>query len=681
MDLNIPLLACAARDARGLAMDAVAKAASGHLGLPLGAAEMGAVLFGHALKLNPDHPRWINRDRFVLSAGHGSMFLYAWLHLAGFNLPLEELKSFRQFGSITPGHPEFRETDGVECTTGPLGQGVGNAVGMAMAGKMAMARFNTQAHRIFDYHVVALAGDGCLQEGVAAESAALAGHWGLDNLILIYDSNNVTLDAAASKSQSEDTALRFKAYGFDIETVDGQDIKAFFEAYERAKSQKNGRPKLIIAHTLIGKGIPEVQGTSKAHGEAGVKFVESARQTLGLGKEPFFVSPEVKEYFKIHKQKQIANYRNWENLFNDWQAANPEKAALLESGITQALPESLSDKIPPFPSDKKIATRSAGGVVLQKMAEAMPLLLSGSADLHGSTKNLIAGVGDFERGHFEGRNIHWGIREHGMGATMNGIAYDGLFRVSGATFLTFSDYMRPSVRLAALAKLPVFYIWTHDSVAVGEDGPTHEPVETVSSLRLIPNLDVIRPADAEEAAGAYLAALERTEGPSALILSRQDLPMLNEVSVQQRREGVLKGAYIARQEKTSLNLIIIASGSELQHALGAANKLGEGTRVVSMPCMERFERQPKDYQDEVLPPSCCARIAIEAGVTALWYRYVGRKGRVLGIDRFGISAPGDFVLRELGMSSDALIECAKDMELNTACKLDEATSIVEAALA
>lgn len=659
MPLNLPLLQLSARDARGLAMDAVAKAASGHLGLPLGAADMGAVLFGHALSFDPTAPRWLNRDRFVLSAGHGSMFLYAWLHLAGFKVSLDEVKNFRQLHSITPGHPEFGETDGVECTTGPLGQGIGNAVGLAMSGKMLQARFNTPEHLIFDYHIVALAGDGCLQEGVAAESAAYAGHIGLDNLILIYDDNHVTLDAAAGKSQSEDTAMRFEAYGFDVQKIDGHDMEAFHDAFLKAKSNNNGRPKLIMARTEIGHGIPEVAGTHKAHGEAGVKFVSAARKALGLPDETFFVDPKVRSYFEERKQACGAAHQAWQQKFEAWKKANPEKADLLKQLQEKPSFELFLNDCPAFPTDKKIATRSAGGQILQALADRYPSIISGSADLHGSTKNLIANGGDFLRDSHLGRNIYWGIREHAMGATMNGIAYDGFFRVSGATFLTFSDYMRPSVRLAALAKLPVTYIWTHDSVAVGEDGPTHEPVETVSSLRLIPNLHVIRPADAEEAVGAYVAAMQYTDGPTALILSRQDLPLMSDLDVKIRREGVLKGAYIVRKESTVLECILIATGSELQHALKAAETLGSGVRVVSMPCCELFEQQTNSYKEEILPAHCEKRISIEAGVTTLWHRYVGSKGQALGIDRFGISAPGDTVMQELRMTADAIIQIAQ----------------------
>jgi transketolase len=659
MQINLPLLKLAARDARGLAMDAVAKAQSGHLGLPLGAADMGAVLFGHALSFDPAQPRWWNRDRFVLSAGHGSMFLYAWLHLSGFKVSLEDLKQFRQLHSITPGHPEFGETDGVECTTGPLGQGIGNAIGLAMSGKMLQSRFNTPEHPLFDYHVIALAGDGCLQEGVAAESAAYAGHLGLDNLILIYDDNRVTLDAAASKSQSEDTALRFQAYGFDVEKIDGHDMVAFAEALARAKQNDNGKPKLLMAHTEIGRGIPEVAGTHKAHGEAGVKFVAAARQALGLPGESFFVDPEVKAYFEARQKQAAAEHAAWQTRFEAWKMAHPEKAIALQALTEKPNYHAFIEQCPEFSVEKKVATRSAGGQILQGLADHFPAVISGSADLHGSTKNLIANGGDFGRQDFSGRNLYWGIREHAMGATMNGIAYDGFFRVSGATFLTFSDYMRPSVRLAALSKLPVMYIWTHDSVAVGEDGPTHEPVETVSSLRLIPNLHVIRPADAEEAVGGYVSALERTDGPTALILSRQDLPILTSASAQEKRQGVLKGAYVLLREKGELKIILIATGSEVQHAMKAAAVLGDGVRVVSMPCCELFEQQSAAYKESVLPASCERRIAMEAGVTALWHRYVGPKGRVIGVDRFGMSAPGDTVMEQLGIHAQAIIDAAK----------------------
>ncbi len=604
MSLNLAVLSRAADQARGLCIDAVHASQSGHLGLPLGCAEMGAVLYGYALQYNPDQPRWINRDYFVLSAGHGSMFLYAWLHLSGFDLPMAEIKRFRQLHSKTPGHPEFMETPGVECTTGPLGQGVANAAGIAMACKMAAARFNTAEHRIFDQHVVCLAGDGCLQEGVSAEASAFAGHFGLDNLILIYDSNAVTLDAMAKETQSEDTGMRFRAYGFDVQEIDGQDMQQFLDALNVAKERDNGKPQMIIAHTLIGKGIPEVAGTSKAHGEGGAKFAEAARKGLGLPEEHYFVSDDVRAYFAQHKQDLQAAYDRWEKTYSDWRKKNADKAQMLDDAIARKVPADLFEKIPNFPNDAKLATRKAGSEVLQPLAQALPFLISGSADLHGSTLNYIKDGGDFTRATPAGRNIHFGIREHGMCAIMNGVSYHGLFRASGATFLVFTDYCRASIRLAALSHLPNIYIFTHDSIAVGEDGPTHEPVETVSSVRLIPQIDVIRPADPEETAGAFVAAAQRTDGPTLLALTRQVVPLLNDIDVKLRREGVLRGGYIAQKETAKLDLILLSCGSELQHALAAAKELGAGTRVVSMPCFERFARQPESYRAEVLPNEC-----------------------------------------------------------------------------
>jgi transketolase len=661
MNSNSDILSQAANQARGLAMDAVHACNSGHLGLPLGCAEIGAALFGGALQYNPDEPKWLNRDRFILSAGHGSMFLYSWLHLSGYALSLDEVKKFRALGSLTPGHPEFHHTPGVEATTGPLGQGVGNAVGYAVSQKMAAVRFNTDKHAIFDNHIIALAGDGCLQEGVASEAVAFAGHFKLDNLILIYDSNDVTLDAMASATQSEDTAARFKAEEWDVQTIKGNDLAEISRALANAKAATSGKPQLIIARTLIGKGIPEVAGTSKAHGEGGAKFIDSARKGLGLPEEHFYVSPEVRAFFAEHKKKLAADFEKWTAGYKEWRAENPALAAMLDSGLNNEIPADLLEKIPAFPADAKLATRAAGRDVLQPVAAAMPLLVSGSADLHGSTLNYIANGGNFTAENRAGRNLHFGIREHGMAAILNGIAYDGIFRPSGATFLVFADYARPSIRLAALSSLPVTYIFTHDSVAVGEDGPTHQPVETVSGLRVIPNLDVIRPADPEETAGAFVAAMERTDGPTLLALSRQAVPMLNDIPVKTRRDGALLGGYIAVRETAPLETILLATGSELQLAVAAAKKLGAGTRVVSLPCFERFDRQPQAYRDEVLPPTIRRRVAVEAGVTDLWYRFVGLDGKVVGIDRFGLSAPGNIVLETLGITAEAVVEAAKSI--------------------
>ncbi len=661
MSLNIEILSQAANEARGLCMDAVQASKSGHLGLPLGCAEMGAVLYGYALKHNPDKPRWINRDYFVLSAGHGSMFLYAWLHLSGYDLPMSEIKRFRQLHSKTPGHPEFSETPGVECTTGPLGQGVGNATGIAVAAKMAAARFNTAEHRIFDQHIICLAGDGDMQEGVASEASAFAGHFGLDNLIIIYDSNAVTLDAAAKETQSEDTGKRFEAYGFDVQEIDGEDMQQFLDALNVAKERDNGKPQFIIAHTLIGKGIPEVAGTYKAHGEAGAKFVDTGRKGLGLPDEHYFVSQEVRDYFAEHKRKLLADYDRWEKDYSVWRTKNPDKAKMLDNGIQRKVPADLLSKISEFPKDSKLATRKAGSEALQPIARAMPLLISGSADLHGSTLNYIKDGGDFTRNTPSGRNIHFGIREHGMCAILNGISYHGMFRASGATFMVFTDYCRASIRLSALSRLPNVYIFTHDSIGVGEDGPTHEPVETVSSVRLMPHIDVIRPADPEETAGAFVAAVQRTDGPTLIALTRQVVPILNEIDPNLRREGVLRGGYIAKKEKGKLDLIIMSCGSELQHALAAAKELSDDVRVVSMPCFERFRRESEEYREEVLPKSCRRRVAIEAGVPEIWYQYVGLDGKVVGLHDFGLSAPGAEVMKERGIDAQHVIDAAKSL--------------------
>ena len=658
--MNTKFLEQAANEARGLAIDAVHHCNSGHLGLPLGCAEIGAVLFGESMRYFPDAPKWLNRDRFVLSAGHGSMFLYSWLHISGYAVSRDEVKNFRALHSITPGHPEFHETPGVEATTGPLGQGIGNAVGYALSGKRAAARFNTENHTIFDQHIFCINGDGCLQEGVAKEAIAFAGHNGLDNLILIYDSNDVTLDAMADLTQGEDAEQYFSSQRWDAVTIDGQNLAAISAAIENAKANKNGRPKVIIAKTLIGKGIPEVAGTAKGHGEGGAKFSESARAGLGLpADEHFYVSPETKEFFTKKKAASKAQFEAWQAVYDAWSAANPLLAAELTASVGLSVPRDLSTQIPAFAAEYKDATRSAGATVINAVAKAVPQFLTGSADLFGSTKNYIKDGGDFSAANPLGRNIWFGIREHAMGAICNGIAYDGLFRASGATFLVFADYMRGAIRLAALSHLPVTYIFTHDSVGVGEDGPTHQPVETVSGLRVIPNLDVIRPGDAEETAGAFIAAMTRTDGPTALILTRQAIPLMNELSVDVRRDGVLRGGYIAHKESGALTTILLATGSEVQYAMAAAVELGDGTRVVSMPCFERFERQSAEYRESVLPKACTKRISIEAGVTDLWWKYIGTEGKAIGIDRFGISAPGDVVFKELGISKDRIVAAAK----------------------
>jgi len=658
--MNTNALSTAANEARGLAMDAIHACNSGHLGLPLGCAEIGAVLFGESMNFYPDAPRWLNRDRFILSAGHGSMFLYGWLHLSGYAVSKDDVASFRKLHSITPGHPEFHETPGVEATTGPLGQGIANAVGFAISGKRAAAKYNTAEHTLFDHHVIALHGDGCLQEGVAKEAIAFAGHNGLDNLVLIYDSNDVTLDAMADLTQSECAKGYFESQGWDAVEIDGHDLALIAKTVAEAKANDNGKPKVIIAKTLIGKGIPEVAGTAKAHGEGGAKFIESAREALGLpADEHFFVSEGTKAFFADRKAAQASEFTAWQATYDAWAKANPELAKELTEGIAATVPTDLSAKIATFPADYKDATRSAGSKVINDVAKAMPQFLTGSADLFGSTKNYLTGEGDFSAKNPLGRNIWFGIREHAMGAICNGIAYDGIFRASGATFCVFADYVRPAIRLAALSKLPTTFIFTHDSVGVGEDGPTHQPVETVSGLRVIPGLDVIRPGDAEETAGAFIAAMMRTDGPTALILTRQAIPIMNEIPAQERRDGVLRGGYVAVKETGALTTILIGTGSELQHCVEAAKQLGDGVRVVSMPCVERFERQSAEYKESVLPKACTKRVAIEAGVTDIWWKYVGTEGKVLGIDRFGISAPGDVVMTELGMTAGDVVAAAR----------------------
>jgi len=621
---------------------------------------VGAVLWGQEMSYNPDDPTWLNRDRFILSAGHGSMFLYSWLHIAGYDLPKEEVSNFRVKDSKTPGHPEWQgmhpHTPGIESTTGPLGQGIGNGVGMAAAAKQAAATLNTADHTIIDHHVVVLCGDGCLQEGVANEAVAFAGHEKLDNLILMYDSNGVTLDKMAEHTQSEDVSMRFEAQGWEVLEVDGHDMDAITKAYRYAKDSDNGKPTLIVCKTIIGKGIDEIAGTCAAHGEAGVQYQDSGREALGLpADEKWYVSPDTYDYFKSHKAELVAKYDEWQETFKAWKAANADKAAMLEKPAPSA--EELMAKMGGFEVGSGVATRNAGAEVLQPIAQEMPFYLSGSADLHGSNKNYMKGVGDFSKNNYAGRNFYYGIREHGMGAILNGMAFYGLHTVSGSTFLVFSGYMMGSVRVAALSGLPVSYIWTHDSIGVGEDGPTHQPVEVVAGLRAMPNLDVMRPGDAEETAAAYASSVTRPDGPTALILSRQNLAVIDTCSAEEKRAGTLKGGYVAKKEEGELEGILIGVGSELELAINAAKELGKGWRVVSMPCVEAFERQSAEYIESVLPKAMKAKTtAAEAGYTAAWYKYADK---VLGVDSFGLSAPGDEVFEAKGLTVPAMVALAK----------------------
>ena len=630
-------------------------------------AQIGAVLYADFMQHNPKDPQWLNRDRFVLSGGHGSMFLYSWLHMSGYDLPMSEVKNFRQHHSATPGHPEFpnseHNTPGIEATTGPLGQGVVNAAGIAAAQKMEQAMFNTKDHTLFDSVTVALCGDGCLQEGVSHEGAAFAAHEGLDNLIIVYDSNDVTLDKMAEYTQSEDTAARYEAYGWEVVTIDGHDISAVKSTLDKFRAAKNGKPKLLIAKTIIGKGIDEVAGTNAAHGEAGVKYVKENKERLGLT-EPWQVSDDTYKMFADVQKKTEEKVAAWNKTMDAWKAANADKAALLDKLVKKELmtAEEMFAKIPEISKDKDIATRESGSIIINHISDLVPSFLSGSADLHGSNKNYIKNGGNYGKGFdktYTGKNFYFGIREHAMGSLMNGIAFHGLFRPSGATFLVFVDYMRATIRVAALAELPTTYILTHDSIGVGEDGPTHQPVETVSSLRTFPNLDVMRPADAEETVAAYVHSQTRKDGPTAIILTRQNVKEQSGVPKEVRRNGTLKGGYIMKKEKGDLKAIIMASGSEVEHAMKAAEELGDGVRVVSMPCMDVFNKQSAAYKEEVLPKSCTKRIAMEAGVGAYWYQYVGLEGKVISVERFGFSAPGNIVMKELGMTADNLVKEAK----------------------
>lgn len=649
------ILQNAANEARGLAIDAINACSSGHLGLPLGCAEIGAVLFGEILKIDPKTPSWPNRDKFVLSAGHGSMFLYSWLHISGYDLSIEDIKNFRQKGSKTPGHPEFGETVGVEATSGPLGQGIGNAVGMAVSEKMSEAAFNTPDFKIFDHKIWCLAGDGCMQEGISAEAAAFAGVQKLGNLVLMYDSNDVTLDAMADKTMTEDTAKRFEAYGWEVSKCDGHDIDAIRKALTAARDSTSDKPKLVIFKTTIAKGIPEVENSAKGHGEGGAKFADAARRGLGLPEEKFFVSKATYEYFGKALERRAQVRKEWDELFAKWQKANPELAAKLDKCVNKKKDapsaEELLKLVPEFPADDKSATRASGGKIMNALAKALPYMVTGAADLFGSTKNKLDGAGDFSPSDRGGRNIWFGIREHAMGAISNGIAYCGIFEPSCATFLTFAGYMLGSIRVSALSRLQMQYIFTHDSIGVGMDGPTHQPVEMVSILRCIPRLDVIRPADSEECAAAWAAALARKDGPTALILSRQNLPLLSKVPAQTKRLGTLRGAYIAKKEIGKLEKIVIATGSEVQWAM-KAGEIEATTRVVSMPSMEIFERQSAEYKEEVLPSSCTNRIAIEAGVSLPWYKYAKK---VVATDDFGFSADAPYLFEAFNIGEKPLL--------------------------
>ncbi|MEW5986971.1 MAG: transketolase [Chloroflexota bacterium] len=645
---------------RGLAMDAVQKAESGHPGMPMGMADAAVVLWTQFLKHNPADPTWPDRDRFVLSAGHGSLLLYSLLYLTGYDLTLEDIHNFRQWHSKTPGHPENFLTPGVETTTGPLGQGISNAVGMAIAERWLAAQFNRPGFDIINHHTYVIASDGDLMEGVSHEVSALAGHLGLGKLIVLYDDNHITIDGSTELSFSEDVLARYEAYHWHTQRVDGHNPAAVATAL-RAAVNETERPSLIACRTHIGYGSPHKQDTAKAHGEPlGQDEVRLTKERLGWPVEPpFYVPPEVLETMRRLGAAGGDHQADWQALFTRYAEVYPELAATFQQAIQGELPAGWEAHFPTFDS-KPLATRAASGAVLNAIVPHLPSLLGGSADLTGSNNTLPKGVSYLRRGDFSGRYLHFGIREHGMGGILNGLARHGGVRPYGGTFLVFSDYMRPTIRLAAMMGLPVIYVFTHDSIGLGEDGPTHQPVEHLMSLRAIPRLVVFRPADAWETAAGWRVALARRDGPTALVLTRQKLPVLAPGQVGNvtdgRVERAMRGAYVLRDENEP-QAILIGTGSEVHLALAAQELLAAQSipaRVVSMPSWELFEQQPAAYRESVLPSNVTARVSIEAGVRLGWERYVGQNGISLGLERFGASAPYETLYREFGLTAEAL---------------------------
>lgn len=649
---------------RALSIDGVQQANSGHPGLPLGAAPMAYVLWQRHLKHSPGNPHWADRDRFVLSAGHGSMLLYSLLHLTGYALSMEELKRFRQWGSLTPGHPEFGLTPGVEATTGPLGQGAANAVGMAIAERALAARFNKPGHSIVDHRTWALVGDGDLMEGISSEAASLAGHLKLGKLTCLYDSNDVSLDGPTSLSFTEQVAQRYQSYGWQVLTVaDGnRDLDALDSALKAARAESE-RPTLIIVRTTIGYGSPNKQGTHKVHGAPlGPEEVKLTKQALGLDPDKQFYVPEAPgRALRAALERGAAAERAWQARFDAWAAAFPELAREWKLAQAGELPKGWETGLPQFKAGSDPATRDAGGKALNAAAAAIPWLIGGDADLSESTKTSIEGSGNFEGLGGSGRNLRYGVREHAMGAIANGIAYHGGLRTFTATFFCFADYMRPALRLAAMNHLPVVFVFTHDSVALGEDGPTHQPVEHLASLRAIPNLHVVRPCDGNETSEAWRYALERKHGPTVLVLSRQKLPIVD----PRPAGGLGKGGYVLAEAASKAQVVLIASGSEVGVALEAQRLLaaqGIGARVVSLPCWEAFAAQSEAYRDSVLPRAL-PRVSMEAASTFGWERWLGAHGRALGIDRFGASAPAGTVLKELGITAERFAAAARELVL------------------
>lgn len=649
---------------RGLSMDGVQKANSGHPGMPMGMADIATVLWLKYHKHCPNDPTWQDRDRFILSNGHGSMLQYSLLHLAGYALPLTELMAFRQWDSKTPGHPEVGHTVGVETTTGPLGQGCANAVGMAIAEKMLATRFNTETQKPVDHFTYVFAGDGCLMEGISHEALALAGHLKLNKLILFYDDNQITIEGKTDLAYSDDVKKRFQSYHFNVLDIDGHDFDQIDRAIRKAQKSAD-KPTIIICHTHIAQGSPNKHDTAGAHGEPlGADEIRAAKKNLGMPEDKdFYIPDQVLHMFEERRKKMLRVKNKWQKEFAVYCAANPEKADLWQKSQADAVPENLEALLPAFDPTKEVATRIAGNLVLQSLAKAMPWLVGGSADLAPSTKTLINGSASVAAGKFEGRNFHFGVREHGMAGILNGMSLHGGFRVYGATFFIFSDYCRPSIRLSAIMNQPVIYVFTHDSFCVGEDGPTHEPIEHLAAMRCIPNCTVLRPADPTETGAAWVAALKHKTGPSLLLLTRQNLPVLDR-SAYPPANNVEKGAYTLWQSGTGTpDLILIGTGSEVSLALAAAKQVaGEmNVRVVSMPSMELFERQTAEYRESVLPAACTRRIAVEAGVEQGWQKYIGNQGRFIGMNRYGASAPYKTLQEKFGFTTANVVKTIREL--------------------
>ncbi|MEZ5315519.1 MAG: transketolase [Chlamydiales bacterium] len=642
---------------RDLSIDGVQKANSGHPGLPLGCAEIGAYLYGFALQHNPKNSKWLNRDRVVLSPGHGSMWLYSCLHLAGFDLSLEEIKNFRQLHSKTPGHPEFHQTDGVEATTGPLGQGTGNAVGMALAQKIFAAKFNTAEHTLFDSKIFCLCSDGDMMEGVSHEVCTLAGHLKLNNLIFIYDANNITLDGPLSDCMSEDVLSRFRAYKWDVYQLDGHSFDELNKVISTIRKSQD-RPVFILASTVIGKGSPKKEGTSSVHGAPlGLEEVEATKKNLGLPNELFYIPKSIETYFEDRLNIQKKLEADWNETFRLWAKANPDLYKVWQEMVEKKLPKNLEDILWNIKVDLSISGRKASNLVVNELANYLPHLYGGSADLSCSDLTLLKDFSTIDAGNFTGRNIKYGVREFGMGTIANGLAYTAMITPFIGTFLAFSDYLRNSIRLAAMSKLHVIYQFTHDSIFLGEDGPTHQPIEHYAALRAIPHLYVIRPGDANEVKMAWLAAL-RLKLPTAILLSRQSLPTLEETKIPYD-QGLGRGAYIVRKENLQPDYTLFATGSELHIALEVSEELvkrGKDVRVVSMPCWELFDLQDSVYIDSIIGGNLGMRVSIEAGVDLGWQKFIGLEGIAICMESYGTSAPAATLSEEFGFSVDMILE-------------------------